>query len=271
LDEAFRTAEASLDDPGLPAESERLGEQLEDPWSFSDFSDFMVHESYLNSPELQSIEALRRAQERQLELKDRSFWLPDFNFLAEWDQFFARGGAGSGEDPPFGNENLVVDGTRWMIGFNASYEVFGGKVKIAERDQARVELLRLDLERRAAAQRIEEAVRSSLQRMQASFAGIELARDAAEAAQRNYALVDTEYTRGTATILDLLDGQNTALTAQEAVAEAIFQFLIDLAAMERAAGRYVFLGPPAEIDPFFDRLDEYLRSAEAAGLTSVQQ
>jgi outer membrane protein TolC len=247
----------------------RLNRVLNRP--LDDFSNFMVHESFLNSPELQSIAALRRAQERQLERTDRAFWLPDFNLLAELDQYFARGGAGSDVDPPFGDPDLAVDGTRWMLGFNVSYDLFRGKAKSAERDQTRIELLRLDLQRQSTAQRIEEAVRSSLQRMQASFAGIELARDAAEAAQRNYELVDTEYTRGTATILDLLDAQNTALTAQEAVAEAIFQFLIDLAAMERAAGRYVFLGPPAEIDPFFDRLDEYLRNAEAAGLTSVQQ
>ena len=274
MDEAFRTAEATLEDPGLPADSKRLGEQLENPWSFASFSDFMVQESYINSPELQSIEALKRAQERQLELTERSFWLPEFNAYAQLDQFFARGGAGSDEQPPLGAGRLEVDGTRWVIGFNASYDLFKGKAKTAERDQASIELLRLDLDRQATAQRIEEAVRSALQRMQASFAGIELARDAAEAAQRNYDLVDTEYTRGTATILDLLDAQNTALAAQEGVADAIFQFLLDLATMERAAGRYVFLGSPAEIDPFFDRLDEYLRSAkaaQAAGQSSVRQ
>jgi len=272
LDEAFQTAEASLEDEGLPADSTRLGEQLENPWSFAGFSDFMVQEGFVNSPELQSIDALKRAQERQLELADRSFWLPDFNLLAELDQYFARGGAGSGEVPPFGVEGLVVNGTRWSIGVNASYDLFKGKAKTAERDQVRIELLRLDLDRRATAQRIEEAVRSALQRMQASFAGIELARDAAEAARRNYALVDTEYTRGTATILDLLDAQNTALAAQESVADAIFQFLLDLAATERAAGQFTFLGTPADIDLFFDRLDEYLRDAEtaqAAGQSSV--
>jgi outer membrane protein len=264
LDEAFRTAEATLEDQSLLTGSDRLGEQIENPWSFAGFSDFMVQESFVNSPELQSIDALKRAQERQLEFTERSFWLPDMGAYFNLEQYFARGGAGSDEDPPFGNENLVVDGTRWVLGFNASYDLFNGKAKSAERDQARIELLRLDLDRQATAQRIEEAVRSALQRMQASFAGIELARDSAEAAQRNYALVNTEYTRGTATILDLLDAQNTALAAQEGVAEATFQFFLDLTAMERAAGRYVFLGSPAEIDLFFDRLDEYIRTTEAA-------
>jgi len=269
LDEAFQTAEASLEDEGLPADSTRLGEQLENPWSFASFSDFMVQEGFVNSPELQSIDALKRARERKLELAERSFWLPDLSAYGELDQYFARGGAGSGDDPPFALEGLVVDGTRWVIGFNASYDLFQGKAKTVERDQSRIELLRLDLDRRATAQRIEEAVRSALQRMQASFAGIELARDAAEAAQRNYALVDTEYTRGTATILDLLDAQTTALAAQEGVADAIFQFLLDLAATERAAGQFIFLGTPADIDLFFDRLDEYLRAAQAAGQSSV--
>ena len=264
LDEAFRTTEATLEDASLSTGSNRLGEQIENPWSFADFSDFMVQESFFNAPELQSIDALKRAQERQLEFTERSFWLPDMSAYFDLEQYFARGGAGSGENPPNAIEGLLVDGTRWVLGFNASYELFKGKAKSAERDQARIELLRLDLDRQATAQRIEEAVRSALQRMQASFAGIELARDAADAAQRNYALVDIEYTRGTATILDLLDAQNTALSAQEGVAEAIFQFFLDLTAMERAAGRYVFLGSPAEIDLFFDRLDEYIRTTEAA-------
>jgi len=260
LDEAFVTQEAAVADPSIVPGQERVSEYLDVPSEFRILADFMAQEGFTRSPELQAIGALARAQQRVLTSADRSFWLPDFAATADLTGFFARGGAGSDLPPLL--DFAEVDDINWFVGFNATYPLFDGKARYAARDQARIELQRLEFERRAVSQRIDEAVRSALQRAQASYVGIELAGDALIAASRNYDLVRAEYERGTATIIRLLDAQNTALIAQESEARAVYEFLIDLMAVQRAVGSFSVFGTPADIDAFFDRLDQYRQAAE---------
>ncbi|UCC85495.1 MAG: TolC family protein [Gemmatimonadota bacterium] len=91
----------------------------------------------------------------------------------------------------------------------------------------------------------------------APLANIGLSRDAADAARNNFELVQDSYSRGAASIIDLLDAQNTALIAELRAANAIYDFLIQLMNVERAAGRFDFFTSAEERDAFFDRLDAY--------------
>jgi hypothetical protein len=66
-------------------------------------------------------------------------------------------------------------------------------------------------------------------------------------------------------IIDLLDAQNAAITAEAAAANAINDFLLDLMDVERAVGRFGFFVTPAERQDYFDRLSRYVAEVEAAG------
>ena len=50
--------------------------------------------------------------------------------------------------------------------------------------------------------------------------------------------------RGVVSIVDLLDAQNTALSADEDAENAVFTFLIDLMRVQRAVGRFDFFMTP---------------------------
>ncbi len=123
---------------------------------------------------------------------------------------------------------------------------------------------RLRTERAAVANRIEQRVRSTLHDTGASYTAIGLARQSAAAARRNFELVQDSYGRGVVSIIDLLDAQNAAVTAEAAAANAINDFLLDLMEVERAVGRFGFFVTPAERQDYFDRLNRYAAEAEAA-------
>ncbi len=253
LDEAFATKETDLRDPSLVTSQERLGAYLGDPWSFGIFQGFLAEEALATSPELAAMESLIEAQERALKSANRAFYLPALSLAAGLTNFFARGGASAS---PTGD----VDDLRWAVGVTLTYPLFTGLGRLAEQARAREERSRLQLERRAIADRIEQRVRDAVYQMGASRANIDLSVEAAEAADRNYALVRAAYARGLGTILDVLDAQNQALSAQEDAATAQYDFLTDLMRVERAAGRFYFFAGPEDFEEFLQRLDVYFRN-----------
>ena len=91
----------------------------------------------------------------------------------------------------------------------------------------------------------------------ASRMGIGLAQEAAAAAGKNLALVTEAYARGAISIIDLLDAQNAALNAEELATNSVYDFLIDLLEVERAANRIEILGTPETAKAFFERLESY--------------
>ncbi len=256
LEEAFETVETDLDDPLLVSSQERLYPYIDNPWSFEVFRQFMAREALVASPELRALRSLVSASGRVLQSTERSFWVPTFSFNAGLKNRFATGGAGS--DPGATIPDLTpVRDLSWSFGLRLSYPLFTGLSRFAERAQAADELARLEFERDAVAERIEQRVRASLHRMGASYAGIDLSTDAADAAHNNYDLVLTAYTTGLASILDLLDAQNAALIADGVAANAVYDFLIDLMRMQRAAGRIGTLRAADESESFFQRLEAF--------------
>jgi outer membrane protein TolC len=135
--------------------------------------------------------------------------------------------------------------------------LFEGGARVAQTRQASAEVTRLTVEREAAAERIEQRVRSALHVMGASYASIDLSEDASAAAKSNFDLVSDAYARGAVTILDLLDAQNAFLVAELGAADAVYDFLVDLMEVQRAIGSFSFVITAEERELFLQRMDEY--------------
>ncbi len=127
----------------------------------------------------------------------------------------------------------------------------------ARRSRAEIELEEVTLQRDAARQRIEQRLHSILHQTGASFVGIDLTRDAAEAADRNIELVTDRYAEGIVDILRLLDAQTQALVADLAAANAVFNYLIDLMGTQRAVGRFDYYRSPDDRQTFLNQLRNF--------------
>ncbi len=262
LEEAFGIAEAELDDPALATGTAQLAPFMDNPFAFDLFRDFMTLEALAGSPELRQLDAAIATQERNLLSTRRAFWRPQVALEADVSTL-GKGGAGSAVDLGAGLPFAIESPNRlnWTVGLSASLPLFTGGARRAARDGASEELAARRLERRAAAERIEQRIRSTLHRAGASFAGIQLAEDAAAAGRRNLELVTDAYQAGAVSILDLLDAQNAALVAGQIAANAVYDYLVDLMNVERASGRFDFFTPPAEHEAFLERLRRYFVGA----------
>jgi outer membrane protein TolC len=91
-----------------------------------------------------------------------------------------------------------------------------------------------------------------------------LSNDAADSARLNLTLVTDSYVRGIKSIIDLIDAQNQALVANQQAANAVYDFLIDLMAVQRSAGSFFLFSPEEERDAWMERLNQYMMAEEAA-------
>lgn len=265
VEESFLIQEIGLTDPALVTSQQRVLDYFDDPVSFKTFRAFMVEEGIASSPELRALDAAIAAKEREFRSASRSFWLPTIALQAEIASLFDEGGAGTSSlqlPPNIPVTFPEVDDTNWNVGLSLSIPLFEGGSRFAETSQASEELEQLRIDRGALAERIEQRIRSALHIAGASYAGIALSQDAAEAARKNLDLVTDSYSRGAVDILDLLDAQNAALLADLAAANAVYDFLIDLMEVERSIGKFYFFASEEERKAWFKRADEYFEKAQ---------
>lgn len=258
LEEPFRLEEVTADSSGVLDVLGRTLPLWENRRTFRRLREFLAIEAASASPEIARIDASLEAAARRESSAKRAFWLPSLGLQGSVDQQLAESGAGT--EPPPGLDS--PDETSWSVRVQATYHLFEGGNRFAERSQSREERRRLEEEKRAAIERIDQRVRAATHRAGASYAGIREARAAAEAARANLDLVADAYSRGAVPLIDLLDAQKAFVVAGEAADNSVYDFLSDAIDVERALGRFDHQLTTEEKQGFRQRLDAFLSAAE---------
>ncbi len=225
--------EASFDEPFVMTR-EDFDQLIRSPADYAVFSRFYVDRALGQAPELEQLNAQIAAKRRELTNTRRAYWLPDFTLGGQYTSNLSQSGAGAGPQAGQGLDD-------WSIGVQATLPLFAGGLRKANVSRARYELRQLESLRVSTEERVEEAVRVQLHAAQAAYAQIDLSATAAEASRRNFELVSDAYARGTVTIIDLLDAQDTSLAATATAVESLYNFLITIMSVQRAVGGYDYL------------------------------
>ena len=253
LQAPFVPEEIDYADPLTTIGSPRPHYYLEDPKTLNEMRDFLISEGIADSPELKQLDAAIEARQRSVVASKRDFWLPTFELAGDVTEEFVREGAGS--ERPVGS---TADSTLWTAGVSGSIPLFTSGRKTATLGRTREELTGLKLTRTSTEQRIEERIYNAVHLIRASYPSIEFSKDATRAAKLNLDLITENYTRGTKSIIDLLDAQNQALTADQRAVNAVYDFLIDMMSLQRAMGRFLFYESRADQEAWYNRLDAFI-------------
>lgn len=262
-EESFATTEADINAPYLITSNLRLLKFIEGLKAFKVFRNFMVEEAFNNSPELASLNEAIQIQRRILNSATNSFWQPTIALQGQVNNVFSRSGKGTEanlELPPslpFEFSFPQPKDLSWNVGLNVSFPLFSGGEKFAQRQKAIKELAKLELEKEMVTEQLEQRIRSALHKAGASYASIRQAQIASESAGKSLAVVQDAYSQGMVTLVELLDAQNAALIADQFAANAVYDFLIDLMAVQRGLGRFDFFSTMELRNEFLQRADEY--------------
>lgn len=230
--------EASFDEPFIMTHEE-IDQLVRSPADFAKFSRFYIDRALRQAPELEQLNARIAAKRRDLTSQRRAFWLPDFSIGGQYTSNLSQSGLGAGSLAGQGLDD-------WSIGVQATLPLFSGGLRKANVSRAGLELRQLESLRTSTEERVEEEIRLQLHAAEAAYAQIDLATTAADASRKNLDLVSDAYARGTVTIIELLDAQDTSLIAAATAAESLYNFLITIMAVQRAMGGYDFLLTPEQ-------------------------
>ena len=122
----------------------------------------------------------------------------------------------------------------------------------------RATLRKLESLHREASQIVEQRARNALIKASAARSDMDLAKMAAEAANKNYKVVRDGYAQGVATILDLLDAQRETMVQERQAILSEYRFLKAIVEVERSMNRIAALGPVADQESWWQELKERL-------------
>jgi outer membrane protein TolC len=256
LEQPFATEEFGMDDPDVLRYNTGVLVYVDNPYSFKVLRNFLVEDGLGASPELKALDAAIAARKRAFDSSTYRFFSPDLVLFGSIDHMFWRDGSGADRNPIQGLP--TQDDTNWAVGVELQFPLLTSGERVFNRRQDSEELVRLRTERQAVAQIVEQRIRSSLHEMGAAYANIRQNRLAAEAAQKNLDLIVEEYSMGTVSILNLLDAQASAFSAELQANDAVYDFLIKLMRVERSIGQFYFFASQEEIDSIGERFDRYL-------------
>ena len=249
----LRLQEATLQDQVVLVTDPRILEQIQNPGDLRLFADFLVEEALRNAPEISQVQFGIAAQERLKISQQRSFYLPSLALSGQWDYTLRKWNVSETPGIP-----IPESKPSWSIGLGLQYSIFQGDKRRHQLDQTKLSLIQLQNQLGDVKNQIELRVRSDLERAGASFSRVTLFREAADAADANFKIVQDSYAQGSVNITTLIDAQNAALQTELSAQNAIYQFIVDFLSLERASGKFYFLAPETERKAFFERLDQYI-------------
>jgi len=237
---------ATLKAYGFVYARDEIAEALRDPEKDRRMRDFLARLGLARSPDLAALDAAIAAADRQLVARRRAFYLPTLS-------------AGVGVDYLLNHDaGDEFNETEWGVKGVLSFPLFEGGAKLSGFDQSKEVLASLRTQRRASALSLDQTIRAALAQASGAFETISFRRREADAARENFDLVNSSYVLGVASLLDMLDAQSQLLDAELDLSNAIYGFLEDLIAAERALSFYPFLEPTAEVDALLDQLAQTL-------------
>jgi outer membrane protein len=260
--EAFSTVESGLDDPLTLVSSPRTQAFLDTPAKWAVFMDYAVHTALANAPEIDQADAVIDARRRALDSATRAYYLPDLALVSSGSTFTDRSGAGSQPVPG-------VDDESWSVTLQATLPLFTGGLRGAERSQARHELRAGEADKASAVDGVEARTRVVLHRTASSWPAIDLSREAQAAADENLAMVSDAYARGAVSVTDLIDAQETALSAGLSATDAKYGFMIDFVNVLRSMSDFAILLDPASREDWYNRVESWFREHPQAPRTNA--
>jgi outer membrane protein TolC len=231
LREKFDPQEKDFTNPMGIIPDERFTDYMDNSMGSNHLEDFLLKQGLDSSPELKQLNAFIDAKERDIKRIRRELWVPDISLFGSFSESISKTGAGS--KYPQG-----MNDSDWSTGIQLSLPLYSGGGKRAQLNELMEKMDQLKYQRDNLKNNIKQKILNSIHMIRASYPGIRLSYDAANAAKDNLKLVADSYSRGLKSIIDLIDAQNQALVANQQAANAVYDFIIDLISVQRSAGNF---------------------------------
>ena len=231
LDEIFDIDPTLVSNPILIMNNPKLAGLIANRKSFYRLSELLIDIGLDASPEIAIALVNIATMQRTHKSEKRSYYIPKASIGGDYSNTYhdSRDNA------------LSMEGENdWYVGVKLSLPLFEGGARSSRVNQSSLKLKQLRFQLKDTKTSIEQKIRANLHTVQASKLSIDLEQASADSAKKNYQLVYDSYSQGTVGVIDLVDAQNSGLTAKFNAVNATYQFLIDLMHLQRSIGNFDF-------------------------------
>ena len=243
----WRPEEIELDPEKFSLLGERMALMFQSPKTLTRFGEASIRLALENAPEIKYLDQTIQAQDIRVGQRKRSFFLPKFNAGVSYYNNFYQSPA----LPDLGENEVLAEVVASLPLFEGTRRIFDLKREESVRDE-------LDYRMALALELVEKQTRQALKKMNGSFPGIKLNREAADSARANLEIVREKYAQGTVNITDLLDAQNTSYTTEQDAVAALYAFLLDLVDYQRAISFFENDKTPEQLEQCASRIREFM-------------
>ncbi|MDT0559029.1 TolC family protein [Ichthyenterobacterium sp. W332] len=235
---------------------EQLGQFLDDPTLRQPFVKFLIQEAMANAPELKALDYNLKATERSERLFGVGRFLPTVALQGQYNYEFSRSGAGSSFPANF---PAFPDGY-YSVGLNVSIPIFNQNKQHLNKQIASIQKEQLEISRDNIELSIEKNINDAVLDLVNQISNIQLSKVFEETAKEALDLTQTSYANGAVNIVQLLDAQNNYVQAQQASANATYNYLQSSMQLERSLGLFFLLQDESEGEAFIQRFLEFTQN-----------
>lgn len=229
---------------------------IDNPAALHQFTDFLVAEALLHSPEIKELEANGKALDRRLLNTRRKRYIPVAALSGEANHIFDRSGEGAdipGVDP---------EDNWWTVSANLSWPLYQGGAIRTQRARVQQEILKLQRQKNQLVQQLELKVRAAVLDLENRVINLESSEKSADFAQKRLVIVQDSYAKGQVSITDLINAQSEALATNLNSLNSAYEYLVSVFNMERATGRFSLFSSPEEITAYRSRMHSFMEKAK---------
>lgn len=234
---------------------EQLGLFLDDPTLRLPFVKFLVKEAIANAPELKALDYNLKATERSERLFGAGRFLPTLAAQGQYAYEFSRSGAGAAFIPSF-----KIPQGYYTVGLNLSLPIFNQNKQNINQQIASIQKEQLEISKDNVTLNIEKNINDSVLNLVNQISNIQLSKVFEDTAKEALDLTQTSYASGAVNIVQLLDVQNNYLRAQQASANATYNYLQSSMQLERSLGLFFLLQAEEERAAFVQRFLEFTKN-----------
>ena len=210
--------------------------EVKDLLSYTQFPlnrDELLAEAMRNRPEYRQVKAQAEASDAFVRQTFRDF----FPNLFGSGTYGVTGVTGGPALDSRATSGFTGSGTEWNVGLTLSWSIFDGGGKIARYKEAKANLEAARARVRDIELQVWQNVEQSYLNLGEAEERIGAAQKAVESADENYQLARGRFDAGVANIIELTDAQLALTQAQSDEAQALSDYRIAIARLERALGR----------------------------------
>jgi outer membrane protein TolC len=193
----------------------------------------LVAEAMRNRPEYRQVKAQAEAADATVRQTFRDFF-PNLVGSGTYGLTGVTGAPAAGSRSTNGFNDY---GNEWTVGLSLNWSIFDGGAKIARYKEAKANLEAAQARVRDTELQVWQSVEQSYLNLGEAEERIGAARKAVESAEENYQLARGRFDAGVANIIELTDAQLALTQAQSTEAQALSDYRIAIANLERALGR----------------------------------